>query len=48
MSLSGNGPISYFVCGFIFHYLRRTTESRRDLELLDDVGFLLTVGIWLC
>ncbi|MFB8275986.1 cation:proton antiporter domain-containing protein [Nocardia colli] len=47
VGINGNGFVASFVCGFVFHFVRRTTDSRRDLELLDDVSFLLTVTMWL-
>lgn len=46
VGISGNGFVASFVCGFVFHYARRTSEPQRDLELLDDLGFLLTVVMW--
>ncbi|MFJ4654655.1 cation:proton antiporter [Nocardia sp. NPDC088792] len=46
VALSGNGFVASFVCGFVFHYARREAENHRDLELLDDIGFLLTVVMW--
>ncbi|BBZ09034.1 sodium/hydrogen exchanger [Mycolicibacterium doricum] len=46
LSIDGNGFVSAFVCGIAFKFLRHSHDIRRDLELVDDVGFLLTVGMW--
>ncbi|BCI55287.1 sodium/hydrogen exchanger [Mycolicibacterium litorale] len=46
LAIDGNGFVSAFVCGIVFKYLRQSDDIRRDLELVDDVGFLLTVGMW--
>ena len=35
----GNGFVSAFVCGIAFIGLRRSQNMRRELELIDDVGF---------
>ena len=44
--IHGNGFVSAFVCGITFMGLRRSQNIRRELDLLDDVGFLLTVVMW--
>jgi NhaP-type Na+/H+ or K+/H+ antiporter len=46
IAVHGNGFVSAFVCGTAYVGLRRSETLRRDLELLDDVGFLLTVLMW--
>lgn len=46
IAVHGNGFVSAFVCGTAYAGLRRSETLRRDLELLDDVGFLLTVLMW--
>ncbi|MCV7418240.1 cation:proton antiporter [Mycolicibacterium litorale] len=46
LAIDGNGFVSAFVCGIVFKYLRHSDDIRRDLELVDDVGFLLAVGMW--
>lgn len=46
LSIDGNGFVSAFVCGIAFKFLRHSDDIRGDLELVDDVGFLLTVGMW--
>ncbi len=45
VAIAGNGFVSAFVCGIAFNFLRRS-ESESDLELIDDVGFLLAVWMW--
>lgn len=42
----GNGFVSAFVCGIAYVGLRRTEDIRGELDLVDDVGFLLTVVMW--
>ncbi|MCW2511210.1 MAG: NhaP-type Na+/H+ and antiporters with a unique C-terminal domain protein [Mycobacterium sp.] len=46
IAVHGNGFVSAFVCGIAFIGLRRSQNIRRELDLLDDVGFLLTVVMW--
>jgi sodium/hydrogen antiporter len=47
IAIHGNGFVAAFVCGIAYVALRRTEGSLRDdLELLDDVGFLLTAIMW--
>ena len=46
VGIHGNGFVSAFVCGLAVNYLRRSTDLHRDLELVDDVGFLLAMGMW--
>ncbi|MET0474956.1 MAG: cation:proton antiporter [Mycobacterium sp.] len=47
IAVHGNGFVSAFVCGIAFIGLRRSQNSiRSQLELLDDVGFLLTAAMW--
>ncbi|MCW2730299.1 MAG: NhaP-type Na+/H+ and antiporters with a unique C-terminal domain protein [Mycobacterium sp.] len=46
IAVHGNGFVSAFVCGIAFMGLRRSQNIRRELDLLDDVGFLLTVVMW--
>ncbi|KUI32907.1 sodium:proton exchanger [Mycobacterium sp. IS-1742] len=46
LAIDGNGFVSAFVCGIAFRYLRHSDDVHNDLELVDDVGFLLTVGMW--
>lgn len=46
VAVSGSGFVSAFVCGIALNYLRRSPSFRRDLELVDDVGALLTAAMW--
>jgi sodium/hydrogen antiporter len=46
LAVGGNGFVSAFVCGIAFNYLRRSEAMREDLELLDDIGFLLSAVMW--
>jgi NhaP-type Na+/H+ or K+/H+ antiporter len=46
ITIGGNGFIAAFVCGFVCNYVREPEPFRRELELLDDIGFLLTVVMW--
>ena len=46
LAVDGNGFVSAFVCGIAFNILRRSEAIRSELELLDDIGFLLTAGMW--
>jgi sodium/hydrogen antiporter len=46
VGIGGNGFVSAFVCGIAFNALRRSESVRAELELVDDVGFLLAVGMW--
>ncbi|WP_231743451.1 sodium:proton antiporter [Mycobacterium sp. GA-2829] len=46
LAIDGNGFVSAFVCGIAFKFLRHSDDIRRDLELVDDVGFLLAVAMW--
>jgi NhaP-type Na+/H+ or K+/H+ antiporter len=46
LAVGGNGFVSAFVCGFAFNYLRHSRAVRAELELLDDIGFLLSAGMW--
>lgn len=49
IAIHGNGFVSAFVCGIAYVALRKTAEPgalRADLELLDDISFLLTAIMW--
>ncbi|HEX7827538.1 MAG TPA: cation:proton antiporter [Mycobacterium sp.] len=46
VGVGGNGFVSAFVCGIAIKYLWRTPDIEDDLELVDDVGFLLTAAMW--
>jgi NhaP-type Na+/H+ or K+/H+ antiporter len=42
----GNGFVAAFVCGVAYHYFRRSQEPEHELELLDDISFLLMAAMW--
>ena len=46
LGLGGNGFIAAFVCGIAFNYLRAGPAFAEELELVDDVGFLLAALMW--
>jgi sodium/hydrogen antiporter len=46
VEVHGNGFVSAFVCGIAVNAWRRSQTTGRDLELVDDVGFLLTAAMW--
>ncbi|GAB2527098.1 cation:proton antiporter domain-containing protein [Nocardia heshunensis] len=46
VAIDGNGFVAAFICGFVIHRVRKTEEHHRELELIDDIGFLLTVVMW--
>ncbi|MBO0680145.1 cation:proton antiporter [Mycolicibacterium sp. S2-37] len=47
LSAGGNGFVAAFVCGIALNNLRRSHDIRVELELVDDVGFLLAMVMWL-
>lgn len=46
LGVHANGFVAAFLCGIGYHYFRRTEDAERDLELIEDVGFLLTALMW--
>ena len=46
VGIDGNGFVSAFVCGIAIKYLWHTPDIHDDLELIDDIGFLLTAAMW--
>jgi NhaP-type Na+/H+ or K+/H+ antiporter len=42
----GNGFVAAFVCGIAYHYFRHSHDPEHELELLDDVSFLLMAAMW--
>jgi NhaP-type Na+/H+ or K+/H+ antiporter len=46
LGVHGNGFIAAFVCGIAYHYFRHSRDVERELELLDDLSFLLTAAMW--
>ncbi|MCV7430502.1 cation:proton antiporter [Mycolicibacterium bacteremicum] len=46
LGVHANGFVAAFLCGIGYHYFRRTEDAERDLELIEDVSFLLTALMW--
>jgi NhaP-type Na+/H+ or K+/H+ antiporter len=46
LAVHGNGFVSAFVCGIAFNVVRRSEALGAELELLDDIGFLLSAVMW--
>lgn len=46
LAVDGNGFVSAFVCGIAYNVLRRSAAIHNELELLDDIGFLLSAVMW--
>jgi NhaP-type Na+/H+ or K+/H+ antiporter len=46
LAVGGNGFVSAFVCGIAFNNLRRSESIHSEMELLNDIGFLLSAGMW--
>jgi len=44
--LQGNPIVAAFVCGIGYHYFRKVTDGRRELDLIEDISFLLTAAMW--
>ncbi|CAN5607857.1 cation:proton antiporter [soil metagenome] len=42
----GNGFVAAFVCGVAYHYFRHSQNAEHELELLDDISFLLMAAMW--
>ena len=42
----GNGFVAAFLCGIGYHYYRHSQDAERELELLEDLSFLLTALMW--
>ncbi|TQR84740.1 sodium:proton exchanger [Mycobacterium hodleri] len=42
----GNGFVAAFLCGIGYHYYRHSVDAERELELLEDLSFLLTALMW--
>lgn len=42
----GNGFVAAFLCGIGYHYFRHSRDAERELELLEDLSFLLTAAMW--
>ncbi|MFE5481201.1 cation:proton antiporter [Streptomyces sp. NPDC056527] len=46
VGIGGNGFVASFVCGVVFHAVGHKAQTHREMELIDDVGFLLGVVMW--
>ncbi|CAN5566724.1 cation:proton antiporter [soil metagenome] len=46
LGIHGNGFVAAFVCGIGYHYFRHSQEPERELELIEDISFLLTAAMW--
>ena len=46
LGVHANGFVAAFLCGIGYHYFRRAEDTERDLELIEDVSFLLTSAMW--
>ncbi len=46
LAVDGNGFVSAFVCGIAYNVLRRSKALHSELELVDDIGFLLSAAMW--
>jgi NhaP-type Na+/H+ or K+/H+ antiporter len=46
LGIGGNGFVAAFVCGIVFNYLRHSPEFHAELELVDDLGFLMGALMW--
>ncbi|OBB87934.1 cation:proton antiporter [Mycolicibacterium peregrinum] len=46
LGFGGNGFVSAFVCGIAFNYFRTSPTFADELELVDDLGFLLASVMW--
>lgn len=46
LGLDANGFVAAFLCGIGYHVVRKSRDSERELELLEDIGFLLSAAMW--
>jgi len=46
LGVHGNGFVAAFVCGIGYHYFRHSQDASRELELVEDISFLLTAAMW--
>lgn len=42
----GNGFVAAFLCGIGYHYYRHSRDAEREVELIEDLSFLLTAAMW--
>ncbi|AQA02435.1 sodium:proton exchanger [Mycobacterium sp. MS1601] len=46
LAVGANGFVAAFLCGIGYHVFRHSADPEHELELLDDIGFLLTSAMW--
>ena len=46
LGVDANGFVAAFLCGVAYHYLRSSQDAERELELIEDIGFLLSAAMW--
>jgi NhaP-type Na+/H+ or K+/H+ antiporter len=46
VGLHGNGFVAAFVCGIAYNGVRQYVDAGRELELVDDIAFLLAGIVW--
>lgn len=46
LAVEANGFVAAFLCGIGYHVFRHSQDVERELELLDDISFLLTAAMW--
>jgi NhaP-type Na+/H+ or K+/H+ antiporter len=46
IGFGGNGFVAAFVCGVVFRRLRNSAEADVELDLVDDLGAVLTTVMW--
>ena len=46
LGMEANGFIAAFLCGVGYRYFRHSHDAKGDLELLEDISFLLTSSMW--
>lgn len=46
LGVHANGFVAAFLCGVGYRYFRHTEDAERDMELIEDLSFLLTALMW--
>jgi NhaP-type Na+/H+ or K+/H+ antiporter len=46
LGVNANGFVAAFLCGIGYHYFRHSQDAERELELLEDIGFLMSAAMW--
>ncbi|MET0992568.1 MAG: cation:proton antiporter, partial [Mycobacterium sp.] len=46
LGVHANGFVAAFLCGIGYHVVRHAQDAERNLELLEDISFLLTSAMW--